>query len=298
MTNEKKLERQRANGKEKFVLTYGFRRFSACKKLGWKTIPSFLPSESRVINVDVNDIEILNHKNSRLNEDTEGFNELMQSIRDNGLLEPIGISREDDLTAENFATLNITENLHRENLTPYELGTSCRRLREMGLSASQIAIRLTLPKSRIDALLNIGNSMPQELEESAFMDKGDRKNSAKNGKVPFTILKRVSNYRFAGKIKSELLTAIKDKDLSMVQVDLIIELLKKGISLQEGIKELEKYETFSGKFVIVKKEFEKYKGITKSNLLSLMLKGKIPLNPKLIYFNKGVKKEALEKEEE
>ena len=269
---------------KKYILNYGFRRYSACKKLGWKKIPCYIKEEDRIENIEVDKIDVLD--NTRLNQDTDGFNELMLSIKDVGLLHPIGIGKEDNLKKEDFITLNLAENIHRENITPFELSVACRRLMELGLSISQIAIRLSQPKNRIRDVLQISRTMPRELKESVFVGENKKK---RTGSLPFAIVNKISTFRASDKDRKNLVNLAKSKELTLKEIDLVINLYLAGMDLEKAVKKLEEFEICTPRIVVLKKELEKYKGgnnLPTGKILNLMLIGKMPLNKKMIYYGR------------
>ena len=236
-----------------YVLVYGFRRYSACKKLGWKKVPCFIKETDKTLELDVDKIEIL-VENTRLNQDDDSFHELMQSIKENGLLQPIGVSNSETFSKEEFITTNLIENIHRQNISPVELSHACRKLREEGLTTGQIAIRLSQPKGRIENLLNISKDMQEELNSAIFI--GEHKKERK-GKLPFAILSRISSFRASNEDRKLLLQTAKENELTVRDITLLIKLHGSGMSIKEAIEKLSEFIFTTLSVIINKKELEK-----------------------------------------
>ena len=73
------------------ILVYGSRRLDACKKLGWNTIPSVVNRDGKITleDIPINSIKILDNVRIIRNH-AKDVSELMSSIKQDGLLEPIG----------------------------------------------------------------------------------------------------------------------------------------------------------------------------------------------------------------
>jgi hypothetical protein len=121
--------------------------------------------------INVKNIDVI--QNSRARTDLSDVSLLMKDIKQNGLLHPIGVYEEksryvllfgsrrlsafkklgydkilanimDKPTAQELLLINTSENLHREDLKPHELGRICLILNKQGLNKKEIATRLGL----------------------------------------------------------------------------------------------------------------------------------------------------------
>ncbi len=146
-----------------------------------------------VQNVKVSLINIDNAENSRVGAGMANINELMQSLKDNGQLQPVGlISRgaryeyvwgarrilaarklgwkeiaaviKEDLKPEDQMVLNLHENLHKQDISAYEYGRYFLRLHEeFGLSYKQIEIRCSISHGKVARCINIFKGLPQQM---------------------------------------------------------------------------------------------------------------------------------------
>lgn len=114
--------------------------------------------------------------NSRLR-DTDDVSELMHDIEQHGLLQPVAIRSNDnalifgnrrvkafeklgyeeipcffydDVSDSELLILNIIENIKRKNIGSIEIGRACKKLRETGMTNSEIAEKLNISKSRVE----------------------------------------------------------------------------------------------------------------------------------------------------
>ena len=269
---------------EKYVLAYGFRRYSACKKLGWVTIPSYIQDTEGGKNVlkDVPLEQIHVVDNTRCEKSDEGFMELMQSIKQHGLLEPIGLWEINALDTESFIVKNLIENIHREGITPFELSKACRELQKLGLNSGEIAVRLSLAKSKIDSIINLTASFPADtMKHAAFVNGKQRK-----GKIPISVLNRISHIarvsdgKGANAVK-QLVTAVKDKGWGISDINLAVELVKGGIDIEKAINKKDDYVVITPTLVLNKKEIEKEGAIINTKYIRAVLNGKEKLNTKM-----------------
>jgi ParB/RepB/Spo0J family partition protein len=134
------------------------------------------------------------NKNSRLNIDPEELDGLMQSIKEEGLLQPIGVvksgtdyeicygnrrflavsklgmthipvivhekKKESDVDIK-----NLTENIQRRNISLAEIGRYIDILNSQGLSAAEVAVRLGVTKSYVTACLSAYREVPKEFKD-------------------------------------------------------------------------------------------------------------------------------------
>lgn len=214
---------------------------------------------------------------------------LMQSIRDNGLLQPIGVSiNEDDtytiiwgnrrlyackklgykkipavifaekneeLSEQDFFVTNVIENLQRKPNTLFELGRICKILQQNGLSPSEIAVRLSIPKARVKyALDEIGNVPKQWLKKIQLMETGK---TEKEGKIPITTAMTIGRFRgVSQEQKSKLLEYVSKNDAPESEIRLIGKFLKQGLTLAQAIQTSKKYKLFELKVFVDKEKSE------------------------------------------
>jgi ParB family chromosome partitioning protein len=158
------------------------------------------PQEKPFIELDIRNI-IFNKSQPRENFDEEKLNELTESIKQNGILQPITVKQSDaagmfELIAgerrvraamraglstvpayiyktqpDNMMELALIENIQREDLNPMELSNAYKRLvEEYGLTQEQIAEKVSRQRSTITNFLRL-QKLPAEIQES--LRKGD-----------------------------------------------------------------------------------------------------------------------------
>ena len=267
---------------EKYVLAYGFRRLEACKKLGWKTIPCYFKKEGITKDISIEDIEII--RNSRIEHDDESFVLLMTSIKQHGLLEPVGVFKSNELSTEDFFVLNMTENEQRRDITPLEFANGCRILNEKGLNISEISARLSVATDRVRVALSlIKGDMAEHLKEADYIKIGIKK----GGRLPISILNRISNFKMASKQqKDDLLREAKKRELNLSQVDLICRLVYAGMDLNQAIEHQEKYTVIYPQIVMIKSQLEKKKLKADTKTVHAILMGNLEQDGDLFYYNR------------
>jgi ParB family transcriptional regulator, chromosome partitioning protein len=235
---------------------------------------------------DIDMKEIILKGNIRRDIDDDDIKNLMQTIKDNGLLQPIGVkeekegytilwgnrrlnackklgwktisavilSKKDDvMTEEQFIVLNLTENIQNKPLSLFELGTGVKLLRKT-MSISEISIRLGVPKSRIENALSELQRLPPEWQKRVKVMDGQ----PKKGMIPMATAVTVSRLRaLSAKDKGKLLSHISKNEESNKNVELIGSLLESGKNLNRALKEKSKYKSIGVQFYVNKTEFEK-----------------------------------------
>ncbi|HUS50469.1 MAG TPA: ParB/RepB/Spo0J family partition protein [Candidatus Paceibacterota bacterium] len=242
--------------------------------------------------IDINKINII--ENIRQKELKEDLAELMHSIKYSGLMQPIGVketkneytliwgyrrlcafknlgyniipaiifSRKSEvMTEEDFLIANASENIHRKDVSPIELGRIISHLKKT-MSVSEISEKLGIPLGRInDVLKNLANIPEKYRTKVKFFDKTE---TNKAGKIPFKIAVTIANFRnLTGKQKEEILDWISQNDIGQQQVNGLKAFLENGHSVKEAISLCGNYHSTSVKFlfnkVMLKKISEKEK---------------------------------------
>jgi len=262
-----------------YALVYGFRRFAACKKLGWKSIPSYIKDEKVSKDIPIDNIKII-QKNSRLTASDADSNSLLVSIKQHGLIEPIGIAPIDELTKKDFLINNLTENLQRKDLTPLELKNKIDELRHEGLNYSEIATILGIAPSRIKQL---GLIRSEFLKDANFIGSGNNK----NGRLPYVIVDKIASQIYMNlKAKQDLIEYCKKEEVGQRLLTIILTFYQVTRNLDDAIALSKTYEPCTINIPIKKELMEqaskKYK-LPKGTIVKGMLTGKIKLDTKLFY---------------
>lgn len=214
---------------------------------------------------------------------TDDLAQLMESIKQHDLLHPIGVQKEGahfdlaygarrleackrlgwkkisaviipgKLTTSQFLSINTIENIHRKKITASELARICGLLRKEGLTAGEIAVKLSLFKSRVESLLNIYNLIPKDFLKYIGFQEGKNK----RGKIPPDIASRILSMRVPIEIIHKVLEIAKRKELSGIQIDLIQKFILSGSTLKEAVRLLDQYVIKHLYLVVDKTELKK-----------------------------------------
>jgi ParB/RepB/Spo0J family partition protein len=222
----------------------------------------------------------------------QGFDniaELMQSIKDYGLMQPIGVKKEDDyyeliwgsrrlqaskklgwksipavifieseqeLSEEEFFILNATENLQRRQNTLLEFGRVCKILRKT-LSTSEIATRLGVSKSRVENALIEIQRIPKKWQGRIRIMEGEKE---KKGDIPLGVASSVARLRGLDEThKDKLLEHISKNDASAFEIVNLASLMKSGKTFEEAKKAIKDYRPMGFKVLVHNDKYEKYK---------------------------------------
>lgn len=174
--------------------------------------------------IDIPISKAIQLKNSRGEFKDETMAQLMQSIKENGLLQPIGVCKNGSkfevlygnrrLVAfkklgrktipaviketPEFETdadlMNLTENIQREDVTLPEIGRYLTILSEDGLSNKEIAARLGMATSWVTAAKKAFHNVPKEIREKVVVNLGGRKR-APAGKFAMSYVQKIETSR-------------------------------------------------------------------------------------------------------
>lgn len=173
------------------------------------------------------------NKNSRLNIDPDELDGLMQSIKEEGLLQPIGVvkngssyeicygnrrflacsklgiskipaivhekQKESDVDIK-----NLTENVQRRSISLMEVGRYITLLESQGLSKRESAVRLGVTPAYVDAALTAFQAVPKEFRgdievKVAASNKGAYERTSP-GKISINIARKIISAEKSGKI--------------------------------------------------------------------------------------------------
>ena len=142
-----------------------------------------------IIEVRIDKLKLDENSRARVE---ENLSELMESIKQIGLIQPITIRKKDylvicgnrRLTAckklgyktikavvkdnvddEDVLVMNLTENIQRKNINSIEIGRICQILAEKGLSLQEISSRLGISSGRVKICLSAYKQTPKEFRD-------------------------------------------------------------------------------------------------------------------------------------
>ena len=265
--------------------------------------------------IDIDKIKVIG--NIRTDTNDLSMPSLMESINQHGLLEPIGIFKEENeyvlayghrrleafkklgmhripslissekLTEKEFITINATENFNRKDIQPIELGRIVSRLIELGLNKSEIVSRLSLSKSIIENSLSIFNKTPMAYRSRIGYGQF---NKNKYGKLPMTTANKIASMDVSkSKIEDLFDYAIKEEP-TIDQLKLIIDILhRSNVSVEDAAKLSDKYRSVTFHIIVNKVILEELIDIHKESINKIMIKmlmGKIPYKERLLLLPK------------
>jgi ParB/RepB/Spo0J family partition protein len=261
-----------------------------------------------VKDIFINDIKV--GENIRQILDDENIKDLMQTIKDNGLLQPIGVKettkgsymiiwgnrrlnackklgwktisavifseKDEDMSEEQFFVINAIENLQQKPNSLFELGRICKILRKT-MSIGEIAVRLGIPKSRVDnALIEMSRIPPNWQKKIRIMGDGTQK----KGDIPMITASKVARLRgLTNKDKNKLFKHISKNEETVQNVELIGSLMKSGKDFNQAVKATGKYRAIDIKVFVNRKKFDKVLVDYNNNIIDLVidaLNAKVP----------------------
>ena len=251
-------------------------------------------------------------ENSRFRANAD-LSELMESIKQSGVLQPIVARAEDKLvicgnrrlaasiklnlsqipviyrskvSEKEMLLLNLTENMQRKNISSIEIGRICDILlknSEFNLSVGELATRLGVSNSRISACTRAFKQLPAEFRDKVVHIESSRER--KFGDLPEQLVLCILNFsRSFKKIDdnelSLLLKTAANENLTVAQINLIGHLYTSGMPLKRALKDVYNYSILRINLMALKTELEsvmkKEKIRVKSELISKVVKEKYP----------------------
>jgi len=243
---------------------------------------------------------------------------LMDSIKNNGLLQPIGIVKRGTLyeilfgnrrfsavrklgfneidaivfkskSEQDFKIINLIENLQRKDATIQDQGRVIHELRDMSMTDSEIAARLSIPTSRVKALAN-AFSIPEEYKKyiKSSVSQGGL---AKKGKVPLTtadaIIKMKKEFGLKREYTETLFKYAKEEGFGNENLRIVASLIKQGYTVEQAIKKQKETIMVRVNLAVnkaqIEKLMEKHNLVSKTNVITAICRGAIPERLKLFY---------------
>lgn len=258
-----------------YELIYGNRRYQAAKIIGLTHI------EAKIRGGDVKRIpltDIQQRRNSRTEFNKEELLQLSESIRDKGLLEPIGVAEVGTLSDEEFLVYNTIENIHRSDLSPLELGRIVATLMETEkMDVKDVAVRLNLAYQKAVNCLNIFKNIPQEYRNVVAWKSGKRKTKSL---VSYCNAARVAGMRLAKNEVKDVFDALRNGSLSPDRLEQVRSLVNEAkLSVAEAINKADEIVVIRTNVPVFKDVLEremKATGIkSKTDFLRGIIKGNI-----------------------
>jgi len=256
----------------------------------------------------VKDLKILEFNEFRVDND---LSELMRSIKQNGLLHPISVRKSDnavicgnrrlasciklgyitirciikDVDDETLYILNLTENLSRKDITPFEIGKICYELKtgvlcERKLTTLEMATRLGLSEVRIKNCIFAYTDMPKT--EIKHFPVGTTKRTDEDV-IPESLLTELRSLYENKKITDgefkKLISIVKSKKTTRIKLKKLAQLIRRGLDFEVVIKDIDNYKPQNIMFIFNEKERKKLvlkKKKQVSGIIKDLIKAKYP----------------------
>lgn len=254
--------------------------------------------------------------NSRWRVD-QGLEELMESIKQHGILQPITARAEDravicgnrrlgasiklglsfvpvifmeKIDDKTLELLNLMENMQRKDISSIEIGRQCDMMlknTKFRISIAEIATSIGVTENRIKICLDIFLHLPAIYRDkvvSLYISR-DRKIGDLPENIVFAILNFSRQFKSLNKDEMDLLLRnAGEKKLTIHQIYLIGQLFSSGMPLKKVLKEIDYYHVSQVKFITLKTEFasvQKKEGVTGREALFNKIVKKV--YPNLVY---------------
>lgn len=229
----------------------------------------------KVLQIDLDKIE--HSENSRVVYKESDLSELMGSMKQDGLLQPVGVraiskgkydaifgnrrimaarklgwatiaaSVVDVDSDKDRDIINLVENLKRQNTSVSEDGRMFAKLLEYGLTKAEVGARLGISIQRIETALDVFNHFPAEFKQLIVNSgTGQRKRA---GTVSASMAFHINTVRRSQKLNRpqtrKLLQYAKQDGVSSRQVSAIAPLLRAGMQLQKALGVVDKMEVIT-----------------------------------------------------
>jgi len=284
--------------------------------------------------VPLNKIRIT--ENHRVNVELTHLDELMQSIQQRGVMQPIGLMEDDKgkgkyilkwgqrrviaseklgyktipaligkfIKEEDFILENLTENLQRHDPTFAEYGRLVDKLRRTNFAPKEIAVRLGLPYPKIRVIIDVYDALPEKYRKHVvFREKGQK---SKKGTVPAAtavkLLTIKKQHGIKGKNLDKLFDAVKDGGMNKLDLNNVGVSIHAGMSVEQALSNVREYGVFTVDIVIrhidLSDAMEKYGLVSKQHLFKKILYGELPPLKKPDFVSTGIcmNKDGLEKD--
>jgi len=237
----------------------------------------------KVQNISLKDINVT--ENVRMTDTDSEMPQLMESIKQHGLKEPIGVAEKDgkylllygyrryqaykklgyknipavvgeEIELQSQLLINSIENIQRRNITPFELGRICHKLITLKMSPGEISARLNITKSTVSKALMVFNKVPAKWHNKiVFMGPGQ---GIERGKIAaHTVYKLIQMVKTAGlpeKETGELLECLKDERIGDLDINTIGALIKSGMNVKTALKRVNDYQNHRIDVIVNRKE--------------------------------------------
>jgi len=193
----------------RYEIIFGNRRLEACKKLGWKTIPS----------------------------------QIFESQGDKEII-----------------IKNAVENIQRENVNSFEEGRIFDMLqRKYDMTVSEIGARFGIARSKVRASINVFQEIPEDYRDYVIPQSGGR--GTKKGKIPLSVANQIINSYKYNRINKEqariLFREARKDEFTLKHLTLLTYFLSKKMAFKEALEWCKDYKFMAFKLPMKQEEIDK-----------------------------------------
>ncbi|MCK9370047.1 ParB/RepB/Spo0J family partition protein [Candidatus Dojkabacteria bacterium] len=264
-----------------------------------------------------NPTKLVIDKNSRFRID-ENLSELMESIKQNGVLQPISVRSEDKhvicgnrrlgaslklglnevpvryiegIDDKQLLILNLMENMQRKDITSIEIGRQCDLMLKdssFKLSVAELATKIGVSHSRIKNCVNIFKRLPPEFRKNVVHEVSSAER--KYGDLPENIVTTILNFSTSFKKINDtemklLLTKTANDKITISELNLIGWMYMFGIPFRKVLKQYKLYKIMRVNLFALRTELgsvmKKEKTNNQNELVNKIVAEKYP---NLLYF--------------
>lgn len=264
-----------------------------------------------IVEIPIKSIKVIENTRNEISDTAIG--ELMLSLKQHGLKQPIGVSIKakgeyelifghrrllaaeklgwntieaivtKDVDLKKMLLLNITENLQRSNPTFLEFGRTITKLLDMKMTEAEIAARLGVTTERIKDISRTYLALPaKHRSKIQFVGKGGQAKG--RGGIPVQIANQVVSLKKDHGLDSgstdKLIKYIAETQMSKEDVKSLGVLLNSGLKLTEAIEKLHDFHVYHVHVVVERSLVGKHMNNHNIGSASLLFKkiiyGKVP----------------------
>lgn len=232
------------------------------------------PNDVQVSEIPIKQIFVVENHRSKI--EKTHLEELMQSIKQHGIKQAIGVSQDgknhytlifghrrllacqklgwetipasvlQDIDPEKMMILNLTENIQRKDPSFAELGRGIEKLKKMGLNYAEISARLGIPEKKVKDIAGVYDSIPSSVRSKvSFMSKGTHVKGKIQPQVATRIAMIKREFGLTEKACEEMVKYVIDTEMSKEDIGNMVVLLKSGMTVDQAIEKLCDYHVYT-----------------------------------------------------
>ena len=236
--------------------------------------------------------KILQADNSRSKIKSSTLVDLMHSIKESGLLQPIGVVELEDGTYElvygnrrysackklgmkyipcvigdydeeaDVLIANLVENLHRDSVNDLDVG---RYIDELisdahSMTLSEVAVRLSLSMAKLKQCLRLYKGVPKDFRQKVVTaSKGSQLKAGKmSSGLADTIIQCCKKSNLTAKQKDKLFDAAREDHITKEHIKVAVKLISAGAKVEKAIQKVDQVKVISVAIPILMEDWKEY----------------------------------------